>query len=152
MAPPDDALRQGGFTLLELVVVLVVLGLALGLVVARGPSRSATLELRAASSQVAQTLRLSRARAISTNRRVVFRLNPASHQFAVDGSAPRVLPASLGVSVVAVSPEIARDQTAGIVFAPDGSSTGGRIELTSGARRAQVDVAWLTGRVSVAGP
>ena len=35
-------------------------------------------------------------------------------------------------------------------FAPDGSSTGGRIELAAGARRMQVGVDWLTGRVSVA--
>jgi general secretion pathway protein H len=39
--------------------------------------------------------------------------------------------------------------TGRIRFFPDGSSTGGHIVLQRGARRWQVNVAWLTGAVSV---
>ena len=37
-----------------------------------------------------------------------------------------------------------------IRFDPDGSSTGGRIELGLGPKRIQIGVDWLSGRVSVA--
>jgi hypothetical protein len=37
-----------------------------------------------------------------------------------------------------------------ILFTPEGESSGGVIELASGARRVAVSVEWLTGRVVVA--
>jgi general secretion pathway protein H len=137
-----------GFTLLEMIVVLVILGLMAGLVVSRGPSRSAGLDLRAAATEITQTLRGARARAISTDRTVVFRVNPAAHVFTIDAAPPRRLPATIGVTVIALSGDVERDRTADISFAPDGSSSGGRIDLVSGARHMQIDVAWLTGRVT----
>jgi general secretion pathway protein H len=38
---------------------------------------------------------------------------------------------------------------ADIRFLPDGSSTGGRVELKDGRRRMRIGVDWLNGRVSV---
>jgi hypothetical protein len=37
-----------------------------------------------------------------------------------------------------------------ITFAPDGSSSGGRVVLVAGANAVAIVVDWLTGRVSVA--
>ena len=59
--------RQSGFTLLEMIIVIAVLGMALGLVVTRGPMRSQTMEMQAAVNQVAQGLRVARSRAIANN-------------------------------------------------------------------------------------
>ena len=55
------------------------------------------------------------------------------------------MPPGVSLAVVAVD-----GQTAAITFLPDGSSTGGRVELAGAARRVQVGVDWLTGRVTVA--
>ena len=49
--------REAGFTLIEMIVVLVVLALAAGLVLARGPMRSASLDLRAAARTMAADMR-----------------------------------------------------------------------------------------------
>jgi general secretion pathway protein H len=140
---------DSGFTLLEMLVVLVILGLMVGLVVTRGPPRSAALDLRAAAAEMAQALRGARARAIATNRRVDFRLDVAGHVFAVDGGTARALPASLALSMTAASGETV-GRTEAIAFAPDGSSTGGRIDVAEGARIMRVEVDWLTGRVRIA--
>lgn len=141
--------RQGGFTLLEMIVVLVVLSLLAGLVVARGPQRSAALDLRAAAAEMVQALRGARARAIATDRRTVFRLDLAAHRYAVDGAAPRALPAALGLDMVFAAGQPGEAGTDGTVsFAPDGSSSGGRIDLSQGGRVVEVDIAWLTGRVT----
>ena len=141
---PADA----GFTLLEMIVVVVVLGLAAGLVLQRGPPRSPTLDLRAAAEEVARTLRLARTRAIASDRDVMFRLDPAAHAFAVDGGPPRALPRSVAIEAMAASPG-GGGRIAAIGFAPDGSSSGGRIGLGEGARRIDIGVDWLTGRVDL---
>jgi general secretion pathway protein H len=94
-------------------------------------------------------LRLARTRAIAANRRTRFVLDPAGHGFAVDGGRPQALPAQLAALIV---PEdgVPRARGGGISFAPDGSSSGGTVELADGGRRMRIDVDWLTGRIAVA--
>ncbi len=137
--------REAGFTLIEMLVVLTIVGLIGGLVLARGPAHSAALDMRAATTTVSGALRLARTRAIATNRPVIVQFDPAHATLRVGADPVRGLPAGIGFSVIA-----AEDQGAAIRFLPDGSSTGGRVELVGQGRAAQVGVDWLTGRVSLA--
>jgi len=146
---PDPA-RQAGFTLLEVIIVIVIIGLALGLVLTRGPMRSRTLEMQAAVNQVVQGLRTARSRAIAGNTPVRFAVDVPRNMFAIDNSPPVALPRSLSIAVTAVSNETIGNRAAAIRFNPDGSATGGRIDITDGQRATQIGVDWLTGRVSVA--
>lgn len=132
-----------------MLVVLAVLGLVAGIVVARGPARSPTLDLRATANEIAETLRVGRTRAIAGNRPVTFTMDLAQRRFFLDGTAPRLLPAGLDVAVRAAAGEADGSRQLGISFLPDGSATGGTIALGVGGRRMQVLVNWLTGRVSV---
>lgn len=129
---------MGGFTLIEVMVVLAVMGLLLGLVLTRGPQRSPTLELRAAASRVAQALRLARTQAIATDRPVRFIVDPARHAFGAEGKI-HILPGTIALS----------GPKGGIVFEPDGSASSGVIGVALGRLRAVVTVDWLTGQVSV---
>ncbi|HYZ31470.1 MAG TPA: GspH/FimT family protein [Crenalkalicoccus sp.] len=140
---------EAGFTLLEVIVVLVVLGLALGVFVSRGPPRSAALEIRAAAGQVAQALRQTRGRAIMLNRPVALTVDLGRLTYRNDGMPERALPPTLGVSVLAAGGDTLGGRLAAISFAPDGSSSGGHIELSDGRRRLRVGVDWLSGRVRV---
>jgi general secretion pathway protein H len=128
-----------------MLVVLTIVGLIGGIVLARGPARSAALDLRAASATVSGALRLARTRAIATNRPVTVQFDPARATLRVGADPARLLPAGIAFSVIA-----AEDQGPAIRFLPDGSSTGGRVELTGQGRATQVGVDWLTGRVSLA--
>lgn len=139
-----------GFTLIEMLVVLAVLGLMAGLIVARGPMRSQRLEMDAAARDIAGALRLARSRAIARDQPVTLAIDVAGHRYAMDGAQPHPLPPGLAITVTAVTSDIASSTVAGITFAPDGSSTGGRIELAGNGRRVQVGVDWLTGRVRIA--
>jgi general secretion pathway protein H len=141
---------QAGFTLLEMMIVLIIVGLALGLLVTRGTPRSPALEARLAASEVAQGLRLARGRAIGLNRPVGFILDVRGHSWRIDRDPPRALPRELYLGLVTVAGEVSGPNAGRIVFAPDGSSSGGRIELAGAGKRLAVGIDWLTGRVAIA--
>src|SRR5262249_46739345 len=142
-----SAPRQGGFTLIELVVVLCILGLMLTLVVDYKPSRSRTLLLAAATAEIASGLRAARAEAIARNHPVSFAVDLAEHRFRIGSGSVQTLSGELQLTLLTVAGE---QRTGGIRFNPDGSSTGGRIELADGKQTMAVGVDWLTGRISVA--
>ena len=127
-----------GFTLIEMLVVLVVLGLMGGLVMARGPSRSAGLNARMAANRLAGVLRTARSEAIADDR-------PVTVVF--DGPAGTV---RIGVKPASAVGAVLTPSPPPIVFAPDGSSGGGHIDVIAGPVHKQVAVDWLTGRVSIA--
>ena len=138
-----------GFTLIEVVVTLAILGLALVLVAGYKPPWSSGLGLRGAASELASGLRLARSEAIASNRPVPFDLDVTGHVYRVGARAGR-LPANLSIELLTITGETRRANVGDIRFNPDGSSTGGRISLADGKQRVAVGVDWLTGRVSIA--
>jgi general secretion pathway protein H len=129
---------QTGFTLLEMIVVLAILGLALGLVISRGPMHSARLDADVAARELTAALRLARGRAIAEDRPVAVAL--AANSYLVDGSAVHRVPVDVTLA-----------GNAAIRFAPDGSSSGGTIVVQAAASRVTIGVDWLTGRVGAQG-
>jgi general secretion pathway protein H len=144
--------RQAGFTLVEMLVVVAIMGFAFGLVVTRGPMRSPTLEMQSAVNEVAQGLRLARTKAIATNSTARLTVDLDRHNFRIDNDTATKLPPSLTIAMTAVSDETVGQRFAAIRFNGDGSASGGRIDLTNGSRHAQVGIDWLTGRISVTQP
>jgi general secretion pathway protein H len=142
--------RAAGFTLIEMIVVLAILGFALVLIVGYKPPWSRGLDLDAGAAELAGQLRLARSEAIAGNRAVALDLDFAGHRYRVGDATPRPLPAGLAVELLTVAGERQGVTTGGIRFHPDGSSTGGRIVLAGGSRRVAIGVDWLTGRVAVA--
>jgi general secretion pathway protein H len=144
--------RQTGFTLLEMLVVLAIMGFAFGLILTRGPMRSQSMEMQVAVNEVAQGLRLARSKAIAGNTAARLTVDLAQRSFRIDNGATTLLPLSLTVAMTAVSEETTGQRLAAIRFDGDGSASGGHIDLTNGVRRAQIGVDWLTGRISVSQP
>jgi general secretion pathway protein H len=145
-----DPEQQIGFTMIEIVVVLAVLGLVLTSIVGYKPPWSSRLGLRGAATELASALRLARSEAILRNRSVAFEIDLAGHHFRVGTGAVRQLPPKLSIALLTVSGERRDVMAADIRFSPDGSSTGGRISIADGVQTIAVGVDWLTGRVSVA--
>jgi general secretion pathway protein H len=139
-----------GFTLLETLVALALLAVLLAVAVpALAPSPRA--ELRTAADTLASGLRQARLEAQRRQRPVALQLDLDARSLQIDSEARvRRLPSSIAIELVTAEQEMRGQGRGGIRFYPDGSSTGGRVILTLEGLEARVDVAWLTGRVSVA--
>ena len=141
--------RQRGFTLLEMLAVILLIGVAASAVAISVAHGLASARIDAASGELAAALRATRAQAIvhGAQRSFVLDTRDASYHGAVGREVQ--LPHGMRVGITSASMDQGSDGTARIRFFPDGSSTGGRITLQSGRRQWHVNVSWLTGAVSV---
>lgn len=140
----------GGFTLLELLVVLAIIGLMLAVVpgfVLRGQPE---MEFDVAARAIADGLRRARSEAMLHNGQQVFGLDVEARRFRVGEHEPPVqLNQTIELSFRTAHSELLSGTAAQIRFFPDGSSTGGRVSLALAGRRTEVTVDWLTGLVSL---
>jgi general secretion pathway protein H len=151
--PPQNTARcgcQAGFTLIEVIVTLAILGFTLALVVGYKPPWSGALGLRGTAAELASQLRLARSEAVLRNRSIGFEIDVAAHQIRVGDRAAQQLPPALTIVLLTIAGE-RRDVSKGdIRFNADGSSSGGRISLADGTLKVAVGVDSLSGRESLA--
>lgn len=142
-----------GFSLLEMLVVLVVLGLAAATVTLGFSRRGDRMTVSGLASEAASHARAARHKAIETGRDTVLVVDVARRQI-TSGGARRSLsiPADLDVEVVASLSERAGAGASGIRFFPDGASTGGTIRVGQAGSMHEVRINWFTGRVQVVPP
>jgi general secretion pathway protein H len=141
---------QRGFTLLEMLLVLVIAASGYALVVRFTSGGVSGAELKSAARAVAAGLRDARGTAIATQHTAALTLDLEGRSFEVSGGRrARALPERLELKLYTAQSEIVDERRGAIRFYPDGSSTGGRVTVASGERRLLVDVDWLTGRVSI---
>ena len=137
--------KSQGFTLVELMVVMVIIALVMGLV-ATSMSRSISgAEARMASRKLVASLRYTRARAIIDKKEQVFEVNIEDRSYQAPGREQVNLPEGVDLTITTARSEITSEAVSGIRFFPDGGSTGGHIELTVNDREYRVNIAWLTG-------
>ncbi len=148
-AGEDRSTGGQGFTLVEMVVVLLILGMAL--VVVQATTRpSPELELRAAASETAALFREARAIAIRDNHETIVTIDLDARTLSIDAiGEERPLAPIVGITLRTASSELVREGAGAIRFFPDGSSTGGRITLFTKERKYHVVVNWFTGRTDV---
>ena len=138
-----------GFTLLEMLAVIILIGIAAAAVsisVAHGLSSA---RINAAAGELAASLRATRTQAIVHGRQSVFELDARGETYRGADKRNVRLPKGLELSVTSAASDQSGGQVARIRFFPDGSSTGGRITLRSGQREWHVNVSWLTGAISI---
>jgi general secretion pathway protein H len=117
--------NESGFTLLEMLIVILVMSLIMGMLAAYGPQKSHWLETRGAAQTLAAAMAEARGQAIATGAPVTLTL-------------PKI-------------PDWLTETVTGgpIIFEPDGSSTGGTVTLDEQGRRIAVTADWLTARVTL---
>ncbi|MEA1674771.1 prepilin-type N-terminal cleavage/methylation domain-containing protein [Nitrospirillum sp. BR 11163] len=135
--------RQAGFTLVEVLVVLVILGI-LGAALALGiQDRLPGLRFSAAVSALEDELRSRQVEAMVTGQPVAFSLDDLKHP--AGGAAGRRLRRIAAVALTIDGADGSRPDA--VVFLAGGWSPGARIRLGQGDRAAIVRVDWPLGTV-----
>ncbi len=144
---------QRGFTLLELLLVLTILGLSLAVLSPMLGAGSRGLGLERGGLELASALRQTRREAVTTVSERVLLMDLSSGTYRTDsGSLQRDFPANSDITVEAAGSEQLEESLLGIRFFPTGASTGGSILVKQADRSLSVTVDWLTGRVAIHGP
>ncbi len=142
-------MRAGGFTLVELMVVLVIAALIMALV-GTSISRSVSgAEMRNAARKLASSLRYTRTHAILVKSEQVFLVDTENRMYTAPKRDPVELPEGMNVQLTTARSELTSENVGGIRFFPDGGSTGGHVLLEANGRIYRVNVAWLTGEASI---
>ncbi|MCX2977563.1 prepilin-type N-terminal cleavage/methylation domain-containing protein [Candidatus Marimicrobium litorale] len=138
---------DGGFTVLELLVVISIVGMLLAVSVPASSRFYESMQYRQAIQDVVSLLAGARHRAISTGKAQDVMFDTEYKRVTLNQDV-RQLPESFTVLVSAAS-ELGGQSQAVIRFYPEGGSSGGDVELArpdkSGVR---ISVDWLVGRVT----
>lgn len=138
-----------GFTLVELIVVLVIASLALALVGTSISRNISGAEMRTAARKVAASMRYTRTKAILSKSQQVFVVDTEALTYLAPERPEEKLPEGMKVELNTARSELTSETAGGIRFFPDGGSTGGNVRLEANGRIYKVNVAWLTGEASV---
>ncbi|WP_272952461.1 type II secretion system protein XpsH [Luteimonas marina] len=147
--PSSTRRPQRGFSLLEILLVMALIaatGLLAAGVLTGGFDRMA---LRSSAKEVTSQLRFARARAIATGKPQQFLIDPAAHAWQGANGRSGDLPKKLGVHFIGARELQPAEGVGAIMFFGDGASSGGRVQLSLRDAAWNVDVAWLTGEVTL---
>lgn len=137
-----------GFSLVELLVALALSALLASMVSAYVLRPSGT-EARTTASEIVTMLRRARMSAINTQRPTDFVVDMQARTLRTNtASRVRSFPRTLSLMMV-TGTTLRAAQTGRVRYFPDGSSSGGRITVTSEIESLDIDVDWLSGTISV---
>jgi general secretion pathway protein H len=141
---------RSGFTLIEMLVVIAILGLTLALVgISLKPVSPAT-RARAAAQEISGALRAARSAALMSDRSIFFTLDLSPPGYRWGSQPQRPLPGDVSLGLLTGRDLVGSKTEGRIRFDPDGGSTGGRVSINGGGQLWWVGVDWLSGRVSIA--
>ncbi len=138
-----------GMSLVEVLVVIALIGAMAGLVAMAVGRALPGRQLGNAAKDVAAQLRFTRALAIASGETKVFELDVARKTWSAADRRDGTLPDDIDLDITSAREEMPGEDVAGFRFFPDGASTGGRIVLRHGDAAWRVDIAWLTGEVTL---
>ena len=141
-------IRQAGFTLVEMLIVLAILALALTVSLPYARHSTEVQKVSQSAHAVSALLRAARSSAIAQSKSVVVSFDRKLRQFSSDSlNKPVQLPETTDLQFFTAKSEVSNG-TADIRFYSDGSSTGGKIVFDDRAQQATISINWLTGQIS----
>lgn len=150
------ARSASGFTLMELLVVLVLVAVIVALAPPLWSNAVPAAEHRAAARQIAQMLKAARSEAVARRIDVPVEFDLTARQIrlaAPQGAATSnrvyTLPEGIALELTTTVAETQSPERASVRFYPDGGSSGGRVTLRVGERGYRVDIDWLSGRIAI---
>jgi prepilin-type N-terminal cleavage/methylation domain-containing protein len=129
---------NGGFTLLELVVVVLIMGLVLAVSYPALSRGSASIHLRAVGRNILSTFRYAREKAITEQRGVQVVASRETQNLILadefgEGNRSYVLPADVSIQRLSLAGQVITEGPLVIRFSPNGSSDNAEILVRSGS-------------------
>lgn len=141
--------RQQGFTLLELIVVLVIMVLGFSAISINLFSGNETTELKITARDMVSALRYAKGYAQMSHQETTLTINFAENTYTVSGrDKVYEIPQTIDTTMHTGQSELS-EGSGSIRFYPDGSSSGGWIKLERGKFAWRIDINWLTGQVEL---
>ena len=144
--------RPRGFTLIEMIAVVVLIAIILTVVSVSFSKSLTTAKVRAASRDLVAALRYTRGQAIVKGEQKVLMLDLEHNSDQAPNRGSVELPKDMKLQLTTAEQELTGENAGGIRFFPDGSSTGGNIAVLMGERVWRINVAWLTGEITLDQP
>jgi len=138
---------RAGFTLIEVILVLLILALALALVPPLFQGALGTVSLMRDARELGNALRHLRSVAISTQAPQALTVDVEARTYSVGDRDVVQLPDSIHLEIVTAQSEMTSETVGSFRFFPDGGATGGQIILSRSGHRLVLDIDWVTGRV-----
>ena len=140
--------RSGGFSLIELVAVLVLIALVFSMVTLSFSKSLASAKIQAASRDLVAALRFTRGQAIVKGKSTSLELDVENNRYMTPGRRVVALPPNMRMTMLTADNEVTGANSGRIRFFPDGASTGGHISVFMGKEEWRINVDWLTGAVT----
>lgn len=141
--------RERGFSLLEILMVMALFAIVSVLAATAITGGFTGMQLRSDARTVAAQLRWTRAQAIATGQPQRFTIDPHAHTWTAPQGRNGEIAKKLGIAFFGAREVQPSEGEGAILFFPDGASTGGRVQLNAKQAAWNVDVAWLTGEVTL---
>jgi len=147
------AIRSGrieaaGFTLIELIVVVVLIGICVSIATMSISKGMTGAKIQAASRDMVAALRYTRGQAIVKGKETTFDLDLANNRYTAPGRSPVQLPKTMKLNLYTAAQEQTGENSGSIRFFPDGASTGGHISVLMDRIEWRINVDWLTGAIT----
>ena len=139
--------KRSGFTLVEVLVVLVMFAVIAGAVAFNLSGSLKAKKIRGASKELVAALRYTRSQAVVKHEEQRLMIDVENKSYQAPGKKKVSFPEGMELKVFAAESEVPSDTQAGFRFFSDGSSTGGRVTLIYDERFWRINVAWLTGEI-----
>lgn len=138
-----------GFTLVEILAVVALIALALAVVSVSVGGGLKGAKVKAASRDLVAALRYTRGQAIVKREAQTLSVDVEQRRYKAPNKKWVELPKDMTMKLFTARSELEEEGVGRIRFFPDGSSTGGHIDLVRDAAVWRVEVLWLTGEVSL---
>ena len=143
--------KNVGFTLVELLVVLVIALTAITISTVAYNKLSSQAHLKSSARHIAASLRYARSYAVAQGSESRLRIDLKNRTYNYTGNPQTFhLRNSINLDVFSAK-DFSSNGFAEIRFAPDGSSSGGRVTLSVRDKSYVIYVNWLTGQVGLDG-
>ena len=140
--------RRAGFTLIEVVAVMLIIALVASLAVTMMPGTGRG-GLKALTLETAALLRRERLGAVLTGRDRQVSLDGERRVLVGDGGDVLAIPRDVALDVLGID-ALWSGRQAVVRFTPDGASTGAVLKLSREKAEYEIHVNWYTGGVAIA--